>query len=266
MDPVRVLLDQARPLPPILRTVADSVYGEFEPLDTETGKPIESPEVLRHRTMAKVDLDEANLKPLLGLSLILRVANETVPAEEHETSDPQGWSISVLNVLPPFVQKGLNHPLFKLRQRGQTGATTTIEGVVVARDDRFVFQGTDTRRRLPFNATMRLPDVGLRRFREESGAPIMCTGIMLGLRSSGETFGTLFELLAVPGIEPMDQDDAVGMRNFRERYRAALEAAGVRNLRETVAELKKLGFTDEDLLKDRLREMRDRGPKPLRPF
>ena len=214
-----------------------------------------------------MDLDEDNLNPLFGLSLILRASNETVPAEAHETNDPQGWSISVVNVIPPFVQEGLNHPLFKLRQRGQTGATTTIEGVVVARDDRFVFQGTDTRHvACPLTRQCVCLDVGMRRFREENGAPIMCTGIMLGLRSSGETFGALFELLAVPGIEPVDKDDAVGMRNFRERYRAALEAAGVRNLRETVAELKKLGFTDEDWLKDRLREMRDRGPKPLRPF
>lgn len=268
LEPVRVLLDQARPFSPALRKLYGSVYEDAEPLDIDEGKPIRQVEVVRHLAMARIDVNEATLRPLYGLSVLIRVANEVVPpTRQDEKKDVHGWSVSLMNVVPPHVQAGLNHPLFKLRQRGKNGASSTIEGVVITRDDRFIFQGTDTLRRLPFNATMRMPDDGMRSYRDaDAKVPLLCTGVMLGLRSAGETFGTLFELLAVPGAEPPFDADSQALDQFRQRYTNALEATGVRNLPDTIDALLKIGFYDAGWLQDKLRDMRSRCPEPLRPF
>lgn len=266
LEPLRAMLGDPRRLPGTVQTLMASVFGEADLFEQDESAPVHSPEVIHHQSMTKVEPDAAKLQPLYGLSVLLRIANETVPpTEAHEKNDVHGWSISVLNVIPPHIQKGRHHPLFKLRQRGKNNVATTIEGVVITRDDRLIFQGVDTRRRLPFSATMAMPDAGMHKYRD-ANTQTMCTGVMTGLRSAGEPFSTLFELLAVPGSEPTAPTKFEEAEAFRRRYRDALDKTGVRNLRETVNALSNIGFRDQKWLATKLRDMRDRCPQPLRPF
>lgn len=259
--PLKDLLTQGRPFPKAVSVLYEQVYGEDDPLQIDDALPVQRPEVLRHRSMARATDETDHLRTLLGVSVLVRTANELVPpTEAYETDDQHGWSVAILNVIPTHLQEGFNHPLFKLRQRGRNGTSSTIEGIVITRDDRFVFQGIDTVRRLPFNATLRLPD-DIRHYRrvDPKKDPVLATGVMLGLRSEGGAFGALFELFAVPEATLPEDATDTQKEAFRVRYRAALDAAGVRNLDETVAQLTKLGIADKGWLKDKLRTMRDRS-------
>lgn len=253
------VLDQARPFDEAFWPLYEQVYEGGERLQLDDNKPIKSPEVLRHLAMAKVDINAAPLEALYGLSVLVRPANDLLPrTAEDEPEEVNGWSVSVLTVPPPTLQEGLNHPVFRLRQRARNLTYTSVEGVIVTRDDRFVFQGIDASRKLPFNATLRLPEDMIHyRTPRDGKPPVMAKGVMLGLRSSGEAFGSFFELFAIPKGVLAEDADQLAKEAFSARYAKSMEAVGVENLEETLRKLVTLGVGEEEWLRLRLREMRD---------
>ena len=263
---MRHLLDQGRPHPPAVRKLYKSVYGDADVLDLAENKPVQNPAVLRHRSMAEVPERRADITPLIGLSALVRTSNEYVaPTEPDEEGVQPGWSISILNAPPDHVQRGFNHPLFVLRQRGLNRSGVTIEGVVITQDDRFIFQGVDTISSRPFHAYLPIGEAWQDYRSTTIDKPTFGSGVMMGLSSERGPFAGLFDIFAIPGTVVGSDATNIAKEGFRERYREIIqENTGVRNLTETVTVLEKLGIGGgTDWLKDTLRDMRDRARNRL---
>lgn len=254
----KVVLNE-RPFESEFLPLYTQVYGE-DLEDPLTNQPVRLVEVTSHLAMAKVDENYNDLEPLYGLSLLLRPSNDLVPrTRDDEPELVPGWSLSLLNVVPPYIQKGKFHPLFRLRQRGRNDAEFSIEGVIVTRDDRFVFQGLHAKRKLPFNATLHLPE-DMTGYRAASPKiPVMAKGVMLGLRASGSPFSSFFEIFAVPRGRLEQDASLLDKQAFNDLYARVMREVGVGNLEETLAKLDKLGVKNPEWLAHRLREMRDRA-------
>ena len=266
---LKQVFDQGRPFPKPVLDLYESVYGQTDvhpPGDEAKDKPVQLREVFIQKSMARIPQDPAPLDPLIGLSALVRNANEPMPAPEMgpDASLP-GWSVSILNVPPAHVQTGLNHPLFALRQKGKDRAELTVEGIVITQEDRFVFQGIDTQSRRTFNATMTVgEDWGdYRNF--DLRRPIVRSGVMLGLSSSRRAFGGLFDLFAIPHTVVAEGASEADKLAFRDRYRAMVENnAGVRDLEGTVEALEALGIKGgAEWLTETLRNMRERSREIL---
>lgn len=259
---LKLVLDQGRPFPPTIRNIYESVYGDVCSLELDNSKPVQLPEVVRHRAMAHVPREPANIKPLLGLSVLIRLSNESVPAPElGDGASLPGWSSSVLNVLPDHVQCGLNHPLFTLSQRGlNSNSTLTVNGIVITQNDRFVFQGIDTLSRRPFHAYLRIPDEWASYRDNSEQRPIFGSGMMMGLSSGGNSpFAGLFEVFAIPD-KTLENTGEEAKAGFNDLYRTIIgKSIGVRNLEDTVMEMVRLGIPgDTEALKSVIRTLRDR--------
>jgi len=259
---LKPVLDQGRPFPPAIRKLYIGVYGDETFVPIGEGKPVKLPEVVRHRSMANVPGEPADIGPLYGLSLVIRLSNDSIPAPElKDGAELPGWSLSVLNVLPSHVQSGLNHPLFTLRQRAlNSNSIFTINGVVITQSDRFVFQGIDVFNRRPFHAYLLVPELW-RRYRDKSRETIFGSGMMMGLPSGGNLpFAGLFETFAIPQTSLTVDSSEIEMVQFRELYyQITRESIGVRDLDGTISEMIKLGIRgDAEWLKSVLRTVRDR--------
>lgn len=265
---LKPLLDQGRPFPRSILDLYATVYGDNETLDQKgPDKPVERPEVLRHRSMVRVPKEHAPIEPLVGLSALVRTANEHVKDKDSEEPDAMlpGWSISILNVPPQQVQKGYNHPLFVLRQKGLARSDLTIEGVVLTLGDRLVFKGIDNIATRTFNATMPV-GADWKEYRNSGEkAPIYGSGVMLGLSSERGVFAGLFDLFAIPRSTLPENHKPEDMDAFKDRYKKAVDKhAGVRDLKGTVAALEALGIGGgSEWLADTLRNMRDRARNRL---
>ena len=187
-------------LTPSPRRLAEDVYGD-ETLGMVRGV-IENPRVIGHKALTVPEPNaREQIKPLEGLNVIVRMANEYVGDEsDEEQGVTRGWSVSVLNVPPRGVQEGDHHPLFKLRQVGTSNHPLTIEGVVVPRGDRLVLQGIEVQEQKAFSATVALSHDKWIAYRPEQDKlrteAIASSGVMLGLSSSKMPFVALFEIFA----------------------------------------------------------------------
>lgn len=262
-EKLKPVFDQGRPFPDVVRDLYEKVYGEDSFEDTVGDKPVKLPEILRHRVMTHVPRNHADIGPLIGLSVLIRLSGDSVPAPElSEGASLPGWSLSVLSVLPTHVQRGLNHPLFILRQRAlDSNATVTIHGVVIPQADRFMFQGIDILSRHPFHAYFRVPDEWLSYRDASQGEPVFGSGLMMGLSSTGQSpFCGLFELFAIPGTTLAPGASVDDRAAFEDRYKETIRnGIGVRNLDDTVSELEALGVRGRrDHLLSTLRTLRDR--------
>lgn len=261
---LKPVLDQGRPFPPAVRKLYKSVYGDGIFVDLDASDPVQLPEVLRHRSMGHVPEQPADIMPLIGLSALVRRSDDFVAAPEiGEDAVLPGWSISLLNVLPKHVQEGLNHPLFVLHQRGLSSSSSlTIEGIVVTQDDRFVLQGVDTLQRRPFHAYITIPDQWKSYRVSDLEPPVFGSGLMMGLSSVGRTvFAGRYDLFAIPKTALQADATPAEASAFEDHYQQIKQKSiGVRNLDDTVAELKELGIAGKvDWLKKTLRNLRDRG-------
>lgn len=240
-EKLRWVLKAQQSLPAPIVEVMERVYGPDA--EDAAGGIIESPHVLSFRSLTETARNAPSVQPLEGLSFAVRVANEFVPDPEGTPGEPRfvhGWSLSVLNVLPAHLQTGRHHPLFKFRQEGRNGYRTDIEGVVVPRRDRILFEGVDVADRRAFMASLAINLDDLERYRTlETPQPLR--GLMLGLSSGLAPFSAPFDLLPIPGSvlprTPSETDAAV----FRDIYVAARRAAGVRDLDGTLQRMAELG-------------------------
>ncbi|MGH1415955.1 MAG: hypothetical protein ACRBB0_20890 [Pelagimonas sp.] len=246
------VLEDRKDIPVIIRTALQDVFGAtaFAPRGI-----IKNSMVIGHRSLIpREEKIRDRIKPFEGLSVILRRANETVPdkARNEPGAITRGWSLSLLNIPPKHVQEGAYHPLFKLKQRAKTRNTMKIEGVVVVKADRLVLQGIETTNDKSFTASVFLNDERLTNYRTErlEEPPMTLSGVMLGLASTYQHFGALFEIFAVPGGTLEKGANQSEIARFDQYYSATKEAAGVRDLADTLDVLHGLGIkaTEDQLI------------------
>lgn len=137
----KFLLDQHKrtDLPAPVRA---SMARVFRNISRESGGLIQNRDVVDFNAIVPAP-GQIDLSALYGLQLLVRVSTEAVPAP-HLGPEVKvgGVSISLLNVIPPDVQRGLNHTLFKIYHRGVTSlGTGIIEGVVFSQERSIYFEG-----------------------------------------------------------------------------------------------------------------------------
>lgn len=266
--PLRKLLAMVEEWPGPVSQLVQEIYGVD---DAQTvGPVVDIPRVIRHFALAEVleAKNNPNIEQLYGLNVLIRLANETVPAPElRKDAMLPGWSVALLNVPPPHVQSGDHHPVFKIRQRGKNAnAPLDIEGIIAIQQGRLILQGIDVQEKRPFNATLTIAG-DWESYRDQTlERKVVGSGVMLGLSSSKSPFGSLFEIFAVPETRLTSNSTQAEILKFREIYKAAVDQViGVRNLQETIKILKLIGVDAEA---EKLREMRERseGAAPLKPF
>jgi hypothetical protein len=187
---------------------------------------------------------------ILGLSVLVRPSNETIPRRDADGNlQPQyGVSVSLLNLVPEYVQEGQRHPLFKLRQRGTGKQSIDIEGNVLIQDDRIVLTGRDDgqRRNMMASIYFRREAAVLYRNTRPGRAAEALHGVMLGVSNAKSHFTSLFTLFALPGglvsKDELANDEA--MNRFRLIYQQGRNAAGVYPEDEVGAVLSGLGIDD----------------------
>lgn len=246
----------------MLRLV-EQVYGpQSERLE---GQIVTLPEVVEHKSLCKQSATTAALDPVFGLSVLIRIANETVPrpTEEDPDASTPGWSLSLLTVPPRFIEQGTHHPLFKLRQRG-TGPNAVVyfEGTVIGQNDYVIFKGVDTQLRKPFSMMLAYSSTDWERFRDPvpaGGTAPFASGVMMGLSSSRMPFGGLCELFAIPDSVLTPDASKKARAAFNTLYQNAKDATGVRTLEETIEVLAGLGIP---VAPETLIQMRERS-RPL---
>lgn len=244
--------------------LVEQVYGpQSERIE---GQIITLPEVVEHKSLCEQSATSTALEPVFGLSLLVRIANETVPSPTEEDPDARtlGWSVSLLTVPPRFIQQGTHHPLFKLRQRGTNpNAPMDIEGTVIGQNDYIVFKGIDTQLRKPFSMMLTYSSTEWGRFRnpvsDEAHAPFV-SGVMMGLSSTRTPFAGLCEIFAIPGSVLTPEASLRDREGFSLLYQKAKDATGVRTLEETVGTLAGLGI---HVTQDTLIQLRTRSQPPL---
>lgn len=251
---------QKKELPRHIRAMVSDVYGDYA-LAPQT-PVIKTARVLQHKAIVPAALNAREIiRPLEGLSVMVRPANEVVPAprEDDKTAVARGWSISLVNVPPEHIQPGDHHPLFKILQRGVTTTVTTIEGIVIARPDRIALEGMTLGENRSVSASIAIPHEPWQYFRtnaDSGAAPVSPSGIVLGVASGGSSFATLFELYAI-GQTTLKRGATTTERNaFNKAYSKARNAIGVRDLDETLTVLASLGITAD---RKRLLEMLERA-------
>jgi len=254
-------LGQYKEIPPQIAHLLDDVYdGQVATVREDV---VESPRVIAHKALIRPDEDEeTRLRPLYGVSLIVRRANETVAAPREDDPDARtpGWSISILNVPPAHVMAGNHHPLFKLRQYGFTQQEVTIEGVVIAKGERITLQGLELGEGRPFTGLINANHERWKNYRPAQGAVrtdgTAIQGLMLGLSSGRVHFATIMELYALPNsVLPKGADDGA-RKVFDEQYERAKQVVGVHSLEAAVEKLNGLGI---GATVGHLQDMRDRA-------
>lgn len=240
-EKLRLVLKAQKALPAPIIEVMERVYGPE--VREAAGEIIQSAHVLGFRSLTEMAENAPSIAPLEGLSFAVRVANEFIQDPASPAGDPRfvhGWSLSVLNVLPEHVQTGRHHPLFKFRQEGRNGYRTDIEGVVVPRRDRILFEGVDVQERRAFMASLAINLDDLERYRKLD-PPRSLRGLMLGLSSARAPFAALFDVLPIPGSVLPEEASEDEQTAFKRIYYEAREAAGVRDLEGTLHHMRKLG-------------------------
>ena len=151
---------------------------------------------------------------LEGLSILVRPSNEPL-RDGGVLSD--AVSLSLLNVIPPHVQFGRHHPLFKLSQKGVAGTLVDIEGILLCQSGRFVLSGRDTVERRNMIASIYVEPDSVRGFRSAGAARKGgLSGVMLGLSNQRVHFGSLFKLFWIPGSFLSESD--IKMKSKREAF------------------------------------------------
>ena len=197
-----------------------------------------------------VRYDADGLPRLGGLSVLVRPSNETVEvlhADGTETLE-YGVSVSLLNVVPEYVQTGDYHPLFKLRQRGTGRNFLDIEGIVLCQDDRIVLSGRDDGQKRNMLASIYFRREAAITYRSpaKGHAAESLFGVMLGVSNSKNHFCSLFTLFALPGglVPESDLEDDRAVASFEQIYNQGRNATGVFPEREIPDVLTKLGIED----------------------
>jgi hypothetical protein len=185
-----------------------------------------------------------------GLSVLVRPSNETLtrPGADGTPQLQYGVSVSLLNIVPEYVQPGHHHPLFKLRQRGTGRQTIVIEGIVLIQDDRIVLSGRDDgqRRNLMASIYFRRESAGIYRGVRAGRAAEALHGVMLGVSNSKNHFCSLFTLFALPGglMSKDEEASEEAMSRFRQVYQQGRSSVGVYSEDEVGALLVQLGIDD----------------------
>lgn len=172
--------------------------------------------------------DEDGFIRYAGLSFLLRPSNEDAhDAEKHGES----ISVSLLNILPEYVDRGEHHPMFRLRQRTSVGGAIDLEGIVLCQSDRLVLSGRERRSKFNMLATFPFNEDDARYFRDpdSSGATASVWGVMLGLSNSKAAFAANFRLFGIPdGVLAEDKvEDEKALKAFTKLYNTARAATGV---------------------------------------
>lgn len=194
--------------------------------------------------------DPDGLAQLYGLSILVRPSNETVDVLQPDGTDglEYGVSVSLLNIVPEYVQTGDYHPLFKLRQRGTGRNIVDIEGIVLCQDDRIVLSGRDDGQKRNMLASIYFRREAAITYRSpaKGRAAESLFGVMLGVSNSKNHFCSLFTLFALPGglVPESDLEDDRAVASFEQIYNKGRNATGVFPEREIPDVLTKLGIED----------------------
>ena len=241
-----ILLKDRRDLPPHIRTMLSDIYGEGAfPSNQEV---VTSDRVIQHRSLVpQIEDPRKVLKPFEGLNVLVRPANESVPkpTETDPLGRTQGWSVSVLNIPPIYVQEGDHHPLFKLRQIGQNRNELTVEGIVIVRNDRIVLQGMTLGESKSFQAILTLSSDRMSQYRvepDQRANSVAISGLFSGVSSGGSAFGCLVEAFAIPDSTLPRNATNTEKAAFMQRYEQAKKAAGVRDIDATIEALEGIGI------------------------
>lgn len=253
---LKPILDRHEGKPDPVVMLMEAVYGpQTVPLDLEV---VKSPQVLKHRALSDTDADKDFQRPLVGLSFLLRVANE--PAPKPRPDDPHastlGFSLGLLTVPLPSAQRGKRHPLFKLAQRSvDANNEVTIEGVIAQQPDRLVLEGIARVQSRAFLATLPIDPNSWPEFRTAPKSdPAIRAGVLHGVSTAGKAFVGPFRLIAVPdGVPPATRTSAE-QRRFDDIYQQAKSLIGVRDLDGTLAALQSLGLRIDAAVLDALRD------------
>lgn len=230
--------------PQPVRVLFDLVYSN---LGTGSPTPLNDDAVPAFRSLLHDDASTRGrfLPKLEGLSLLIRRSTEFV-SETPETGAPrsEGYSISLLNVLPRHVGMGRHHPLFKLKQRGtQASRVVDINGAVIFQDDRFVLSGRESREQRGFQANVHFAEEQFEKYRETSD-PL--AGVMLGVSHARSGLGALFQLYAVPGgtLSAEEAEDPQAKQAFEELLSSIGDKIGVVNKETLLERLLEVGLLD----------------------
>ncbi|HZV21774.1 MAG TPA: hypothetical protein VE986_09550 [Hyphomicrobiales bacterium] len=194
--------------------------------------------------------DPDGLPRLYGLSILVRPSNESVEVIQADGSEvlEYGVSVSLLNIVPEYVQAGVHHPLFKLRQRGTGRNIIDVEGIVLCQDDRIVLSGRDDGQKRNMLASIYFRKDAAINYRNKGNgrASESLYGVMLGVSNSKNHFCSLFTLFALPGglLQGSDLQNEAAMEAFQRRYDAGRNATGVFRERDLAGVLAALGIDD----------------------
>lgn len=244
----KFLLDQHKraDLPAPVRS---SMARVFKNVSREGEGPIKNRDVIDFGAMVPAS-NQIDLSPLYGLQALVRVSTESISAPELGPEVRiSGISISLLNVIPSGLQKGMNHTLFKIYHRGLASlGTDIIEGVVYSQENSIYFEGIGDSSQSPFFAWVRPPKAPFATYRDD--LEVYLHGVMAGISSTGYNFAGVFEMFPLPheliqGDVTKDED----IPGFKELYKKGVATTGVQTLEETVSKLRSLGVptSEEDL-------------------
>lgn len=252
-------LTEAGPLPDPMQDLQRQVY-HLRDEGGGAGLVVKDPVVLNFKSMFKTDTNkQATVLPtVMGLAALVRPSNDSI-------GNQPALSLSLLNIVPPQLGKGTNHPVFKLRQQGSERTfTVDVEGVVIVQNDRITLSGRDQAQQGSphgFNMTLPFNDDLLDDYRD-ARAPLF--GVMKGLSSNARrAFVTLCQMYPIPGghldpaaAKPEEQDafDALLERLRREEI-------GVFTRDQLLEKFDRLRLTGMAEHLDQL--MAKAGPKPL---
>lgn len=237
----KFLLDQHNiaDLPAPVRTSMSRIYIDRS---SDGLGPIRNRDAIEFNSMAPAS-GHIDLSPMYGLQVMVRVSTESIPTPEiGAETKVTGTAISLLNVIPPVIQEGVNHTLFKIYHRGLVSVgTDIIEGAVFSQENSIYFQGVGDSSQSPFFAWVRPPKAPYSTYRRDLS--VYLHGVMAGISSTGYNFAGVFEMFPLPhGL--IDQESTGDQENpsFKEMYKKGVEATGVQTLEETVAKLQELGI------------------------
>lgn len=240
---LKTLLEHRADLPPPILQTFEYAFGAVDEVLPKDAV-VTDQAVLRMRSMMADEVSDAS--PLFGLHMLVRQSNEFV--RDEQGNEARGWSMSLLNIPPKYVQHGRHHPVFRLSQISKARYELVVQGIALVRKDRLVLQGLDSTNHQPMTAIMAIP--GNDPWPAFHQGESHLSGVMLGLNRDGGSFGGLFNLFAIPNSRLSATAGPAAEQRFDALHRDAHDAAGVRTLAQTLHKLRSLGIrtSEQELL------------------
>lgn len=238
------------------RNLLAYVYEELpdisiEGISTQEGSSIVKTDEVRTQKspyLDNVEAREAKLPSLFGLNVLVRLANDFIPVEGESELQERGWSLSIMNIIPEYIQTGRHHPLFKIRQYGTSGADDIeIEGQIISQDDRFLFSGVEVLQKRPVILTFSYSNEQIRNYSnpdklDPRGDSCSLSGLQFGVSNSKKQFASHAKLFQIRNAVLKEEDLEIvkAQDAFLKQYKEARQLAGIMNATTLIERLKQL--------------------------